>query len=92
MPTGGQCDRSGHVRRYGAPPYIVVVLHGGPGAVGEMEPVARELATRCGVLEPLLAALSVDGQVAELRAGLGSHWKTRLLRATTPPWRGSARY
>jgi pimeloyl-ACP methyl ester carboxylesterase len=73
MPTGGQCDRSGHVRRYGAPPYIVVVLHGGPGAVGEMEPVARELATRCGVLEPLLAALSVDGQVAELRAGLGSH-------------------
>lgn len=32
-----------------------------------MAPVARELSSRCGVLEPLQTALSVDGQIAELK-------------------------
>jgi pimeloyl-ACP methyl ester carboxylesterase len=54
-------------RKYGAPPFTVVMAHGGPGAGGEMAPVARELSSRCGVLEPLQTALSVDGQIAELK-------------------------
>lgn len=62
-------------RRYGSAPYGVVVVHGGPGAGGEMAPVARALATDRGVLEPIQTAASVDGQVGELReivAGEGS--------------------
>lgn len=29
-------------RRYGAPPFRVVLVHGGPGPVGEMARVARD--------------------------------------------------
>jgi pimeloyl-ACP methyl ester carboxylesterase len=53
-------------RRYGHPPFGVVVVHGGPGAPGEMAPVARELSVTRGVLEPLQTATSLEGQVDEL--------------------------
>ncbi|MDD3718118.1 MAG: alpha/beta hydrolase [Actinomycetota bacterium] len=53
-------------RRYGDPPYGVVVVHGGPGAPGEMAPVARKLALSRGVLEPLQTRASLAGQVEEL--------------------------
>ena len=39
-------------RTYGTRGPTVVVLHGGPGATGEMAPVARELAGSFRVLEP----------------------------------------
>lgn len=55
-------------RLYGKSPFDVVVVHGGPGAGGEMSPVARELASCRGVLEPLQASLSFDGQVEELKS------------------------
>jgi len=55
-------------RLYGKSPFDVVVVHGGPGAGGEMSPVARELASERGVLEPLQTALSFDGQVEELKS------------------------
>ncbi len=42
-----------NIRKYGNPPFSVAVIHGGPGAPGEMAPVARELSSRWGVLEPL---------------------------------------
>jgi pimeloyl-ACP methyl ester carboxylesterase len=54
-------------RKYGRAPYKVAVVHGGPGALGEMAPVARELACDVGVLEPLQTADNVDKQVEELR-------------------------
>lgn len=54
-------------RVYGKPPYTVALLHGGPGASGEMAPVARELQDRWGVLEPLQTGMTVEGQVEELR-------------------------
>lgn len=59
--------------KYGPPPFRVAVLHGGPGAAGEMAPVARELATEQGILEPLQTADSVTGQVAELKSVLEAH-------------------
>jgi len=55
------------LRKYGKPPFDTAVIHGGPGAPGEMAPVATQLATMCGVLEPLQTANSLDGQVNELR-------------------------
>lgn len=62
-----------NVRFYGIRPYTTAVLHGGPGAPGEMAPVARRLASAAGVLEPLQTASAVDGQVEELRAVIEKH-------------------
>lgn len=53
-------------RKYGQPPYNVAVLHGGPGAPGEVAPVARELSSITGVLEPLQTRDTIDGQTEEL--------------------------
>lgn len=61
------------VRTYGEPPYRVAVLHGGPGVLGETAPVARELARKRGVLEPMQQAGSVEGQVVELDDLLRGH-------------------
>lgn len=54
------------LRKYGKFPFNVAVIHGGPGAPGEIAPVARELSTGWGVLEPLQTATSLEGQVQEL--------------------------
>lgn len=54
-------------RRYGLPPFALAVVHGGPGAAGEMAPVARELSMIQGVLEPMQTAGTLDGQVEELK-------------------------
>lgn len=56
------------VHRFGSPPFAVAVIHGGPGAPGEMKPVAEELSKSIGILEPLQSANSVDGQVEELKS------------------------
>ena len=58
------------LRTYGKAPFNVAVIHGGPGAAGEMTPVARELASDWGVLEPLQTAASLKGQIEELRTVL----------------------
>ncbi|MBN1289542.1 MAG: alpha/beta hydrolase [Actinobacteria bacterium] len=55
-----------NLRKYGEAPYNIAVIHGGPGAAGEMAPVARELSTRLSVLEPLQKASTVEEQVKEL--------------------------
>jgi pimeloyl-ACP methyl ester carboxylesterase len=54
-------------RKYGNPPYSVILVHGGPGAPGEMASVAKELSINFGVLEPLQTKSSVNGQVEELK-------------------------
>jgi pimeloyl-ACP methyl ester carboxylesterase len=58
------------LRKYGRRPYRVAVVHGGPGAPGEMAPVARELSSITGVLEPLQTKVTLEGQVQELRGVL----------------------
>lgn len=55
------------VRKWGHGPYPLAVIHGGPGAPGEMAPVARELSAFTGVLEPFQTEMTLDGQVQELR-------------------------
>jgi len=54
-------------RKYGKKPFNVAVLHGGPGAAGEMAPVAKELSNFFGILEPLQTKTSIDGQTEELK-------------------------
>lgn len=62
-----------NLRKYGKPPFHVAVIHGGPGAAGEMTHVARDLSRGREVLEPLQTAKSIEGQVAELKDVLEKH-------------------
>ena len=62
-----------NLRKYGNKPFHVAVIHGGPGAPGEMASVARELSSVMGVLEPLQTAATLGGQVRELKAVLAKH-------------------
>ena len=57
------------VRQYSKTLSRVVVLHGGPGGAGEVEPFAQELGHMgYDVLEPFQTRQSVAGQVDELRS------------------------
>ncbi len=62
-----------NLRKYGKAPFNVAVIHGGPGAGGEMAPVARALAPDWGLLEPIQTATSLEEQVEELRTVLEKH-------------------
>jgi len=62
-----------NLRVHGAAPFRVAVVHGGPGAAGEMAPVARRLSRSVGVLEPLQTARSVAEQLKELADVLSKH-------------------
>ena len=55
------------VRKYGKKPYNIVLLHGGPGAAGEMKPVAERLSSDFGVLELLQTEKTINGQVEEVQ-------------------------
>lgn len=55
-----------NLRKYGNKPFKIAVIHGGPGAAGEMAPVALKLSAVVGVLEPLQTATLLKGQVREL--------------------------
>ncbi len=59
-----------NLRTYGKAPFSVVVIHGGPSAPGHMAPVAWELSQDWGGLEPLQTAISLEGQILELRTVL----------------------
>ncbi len=66
-----------HVRSYGASGPVVIVLHGGPAAVGEAAPLARGLADSFRVLEPWQRGsgaerLSVARHVADLHEVVGT--------------------
>lgn len=64
------------VRKWGHGPFRVAVIHGGPGAPGEVAPVARELSAMTGILEPFQTETTLDGQVDELRSVLHEHAQT----------------
>jgi len=66
-------------RKYGNAPFKVVVVHGGPGAAGQLAPVAVELSQEAGVLEPLQTAFSIEGQIQELYDAIKSNTKCPII-------------
>ena len=58
------------IKKYGDKPYLIGLLHGGPGASGELKTVAEELSADFGVLELLQSEKSVNGQIEELHRQL----------------------
>ena len=65
-----------NLRKYGKPPFKIITIHGGPGAAGEMAPVAHVLCSEYGVLEPLQTKDSIEGQLDELKNILETHADT----------------
>lgn len=61
------------VRKHGNEPFHVAVVHGGPGAAGSLELLAKQLGGRRDVLEPIQTATTLNGQVEELRQTLQEH-------------------
>jgi pimeloyl-ACP methyl ester carboxylesterase len=68
-----------NLRKHGTAPFGVAVVHGGPGAAGEMAPVALELAAERGVLEPYQTAASVAGQIEELKTVIERHGESPII-------------
>ena len=66
----------------------MAVVHGGPGAAGQMAEVARELSRDYGVLEPLQTRKTVDEQVMELKEILerDGHCPIRLIGHSWGAW------
>ena len=67
------------MRTYGSVPFRVVLVHGGPGAAGEMRPVAEHLAASFGVLEPYQTGVTIQGQVDELRYAIAQHTEDAVI-------------
>ncbi len=60
------------IRTYGTEPYRVAVLHGGPGAMGSVACVARELSKVVGVVEPIQSQHSITALIDELQEQISS--------------------
>lgn len=56
----------GRYIQYGDSPYSIILLHGGPGAAGEMLPVAERLSKTAGVIEPFQGKNTIDELICEL--------------------------
>lgn len=79
------------VRRYGGGGPCVVLLHGGPGAAGEMAPVAQVLKDRFAVIEPLQRKsgeipLTVERHVLDLKDTLELSLKDGPVRILGFSW------
>lgn len=64
------------VRYHGAPPFNTILVHGGPGAAGELFHLAEDLSGCTGIMEPMQTRDTIGGQIEELR---------EIMEAATPP-------
>jgi len=62
-----------NLRKYGNPPYSVVLVHGGPGAAGTMEAVAKKISGQNGVVEAMQTRYSIESLLVELRGIISLH-------------------
>jgi pimeloyl-ACP methyl ester carboxylesterase len=78
-------------RRYGSGGEAVALLHGGPGAAGEMATVARRLGARLDAFEPLqrgsgTVPLTVATHVTDLRELIHEVWRVAPVRLVGFSW------
>ena len=55
-----------NLRKHGKPPFHIALIHGGPGATGQLLPIAQELSSTYGIIEPLQVSSSIAGQIHKL--------------------------
>jgi pimeloyl-ACP methyl ester carboxylesterase len=53
-------------RIWGNPPLTTIILHGGPGAAGDVASLASELGQHTGVIEPFQTGITIQEQLDEL--------------------------
>lgn len=73
-------------RRHGVAPWSVVAVHGGPGACGEIAPLAARLGRRFGVLEPWCVAPTLDGQIDEIAGAVAVTDRAVLIGHSWGAW------
>jgi pimeloyl-ACP methyl ester carboxylesterase len=61
------------IKKHGNPPFRVVLIHGGPGAPGELTLLAAELSRHTSILEPFQTKLSIDDLIVELDEQISEH-------------------
>lgn len=68
------------VRLYGSAPYRVVLVHGGPGAMGSLKGFAQELAeqSRTGVMEAIQSKYSIAELIGELYQQIQAHCSEKV--------------
>lgn len=54
------------LRRYGGDPFRILVIHGGPGDSGSLGDLAQKISDKCGVLEPMQTASTLNGLLREI--------------------------
>lgn len=59
-------------RLYGAPPYKTMILHGGPGAIGDVSELCLYISDFQSVLEPFMIEKSIQKQIDLLKKELSS--------------------
>jgi pimeloyl-ACP methyl ester carboxylesterase len=52
--------------KHGNPPYEIALLHGGPGAQGDIKPVAKVLSSNMGILELIQTKKTIPELIEEL--------------------------
>jgi pimeloyl-ACP methyl ester carboxylesterase len=80
-----------HVREYGDTGPMVIILHGGPAAVGEAAPIARGLSDSFRVLEPWQRGsghipLSVSAHIADLNEVIDSRCAGEWIALVGESW------
>jgi pimeloyl-ACP methyl ester carboxylesterase len=71
-------DAMTNVRCYGSKPYRAAVIHGGPGALGSVAAIARELSNKYGMIEPLQTKSSIAELLLELNEVLAANCNDSL--------------
>ena len=64
--------------KHGSNPYNIVIVHGGPGAPGDISSLAEELSKKSGVLEPYQTYNTIESQILELKSLIENHTKDKI--------------
>lgn len=67
------------IKTYGKQPYKIVLVHGGPGAAGEMQSLAEILPAKYGILEPYQSQMTIDEQIEELKDQITGHTNEKVI-------------
>ena len=59
-------DKVANYRTYGKEPFNLITLHGGPGAIGELQELSEKLAEKYGVIEYLQKLAGINDLIDEM--------------------------
>jgi len=62
-----------NLRKYGSPPHQLILIHGGPGAAGQLSPLARKLSAKIGLIEALQTRDTINGLIEEIHDIIMGH-------------------